>query len=486
MGTRGRVGFVVPTGIATDDTTKEYFGTLISSRQLASLYDFQNVASSNLFQGIGHDNIKFALLTLGKTPTSKPEFVFYARAVSDLRDQERRFSLDASDISLLNPNTRTSPTFRCRRDADINLAMYRHAGVLWLESEDVRGNTWGVRLRQGIFNMASDASLFRTRAQLLASGCRLEGNRFLEGKEVYLPLLEAKMVHHFDHRFGDYSDRPADKDGTDTRNLPIVPGERLADPTYRPIPRYWVKQKEVDLVIGDKWSRSWFLGWRDICRSIDQRTVIASLVPFAAIGDKFLLMMPSATPRQTVCLYGNLCSFAFDYAARQKVGGTSLKYFTMKQLPVLPPATYEMGAPWQRDQSLQQWVLPRVLELTYTAWDLRGFAVDVDYEGPPFRWTQDRRFLLRCELDSAFMHLYRLSRDDAEYVMETFPVVRKNDLKAHGEYRTKRVILEIYDEMAEAADTGKPYQTRLDPPPADPRVAHPASTRPSWAKEAKP
>lgn len=129
-------------------------------------------------------------------------------------------------------------------------------------------------------------------------------------------------------------------------------------------------------------------------------------------------------------------------------------------------------------------MLPRVLELTYTAWDLESFARDVGYDGPPFRWDPARRFLLRCELDAAFFHLYGLSRDDTKYVMDTFPIVRKNDERAHGDYRTKRVILEIYDAMAEAARTGKPYQTRLDPPPADPRIAHPASTRPTWATKA--
>jgi hypothetical protein len=54
--------------------------------------------------------------------------------------------------------------------------------------------------------------------------------------------------------------------------------------------------------------------------------------------------------------------------------------------------------------------------------------------------------------------------------------------KAHGEYRTKRVILEIYDAMSEAARTGTPYQSRLDPPPADPRVAH-KGTRPAAEKK---
>ncbi len=94
-----------------------------------------------------------------------------------------------------------------------------------------------------------------------------------------------------------------------------------------------------------------------------------------------------------------------------------------------------------------------------------------------------RRFLLRAELDAAFFHLYGLARSDTDYILDTFTIVRQSDEKAHGEYRTKRVILEIYDAMAEAARTGQPYVTRLDPPPADPRVAHPPDPARERTKE---
>jgi hypothetical protein len=57
--------------------------------------------------------------------------------------------------------------------------------------------------------------------------------------------------------------------------------------------------------------------------------------------------------------------------------------------------------------------------------------------------------------------------------METFPIVRRKDEAKFGEYRTKRVILEIYDQMKEAMNTGEPYQTILTPPPAAPSRAHP-------------
>jgi len=191
-------------------------------------------------------------------------------------------------------------------------------------------------------------------------------------------------------------------------------------------------------------------------------------------------------PRTRPCeLLAALSSFVFDYCARQKVGGIALKQFILRQLPIPLPSAFAVRTCWTGAEDLGEWTQRRVLELTYTAWDLEALAHDVGYDGPPFRWDPDRRFLLRCELDVALFLLYGLSRDDTAYVMDTFPVVRRSDQKAHGEYRTKRVILEIYDEMAEAARSGKPYQTRLDPPPADPKVAHPESTRPAWAKGGK-
>jgi len=151
-----------------------------------------------------------------------------------------------------------------------------------------------------------------------------------------------------------------------------------------------------------------------------------------------------------------------------------MSFFIVRQLPVLPPDTYSRPCQWGTTFSTCHWLLERFLELTYTAWDLESFAKDCGYDGPPFRWDEERRFLLRCELDAAYFHLYGIERDDVDYIMDTFPIVKRKDEAAHGEYRTKRVILEIYDAMAEATRTGVPYQTRLDPPPADPRVAHAA------------
>jgi hypothetical protein len=329
---------------------------------------------------------------------------------------------------------------------------------------------------QGLFNMASDSNLFRTRVDLERKGFCIEGSSFASPDQRFVPLLEAKMVHHFDHRFGTYEGQTAAQENQG--KLPELDDAAHFDPNRLTHPYYWVAEHQVAQRLADNWKHKWLLGWRDITGNEKQRTVIASLIPRTAVGHKFPLLFSEVAPALLACLYGSLCSFALDYAARQKIGGTSLTYFLVKQFPVLPPATYDRQCPWKTKggEYLREWMLQRVLELTFTSWDLKPFAQDVGFNGPPFRWQSERRFQLRCELDAAFFHLYGLSREDTGYIMDTFPIVRKNDEKAYGEYRTKRVILATYDAMAEAIRTGQPYETPLDPPPADPRCCHPPKT----------
>ena len=278
------------------------------------------------------------------------------------------------------------------------------------------------------------------------------------------------MVHHFDHRFGTYEGQTEAQ--ANQGKLPELDDDAHANPDCLTLPRYWVGRGQVDDVLADQTEES-FVGWRDICRATDTRTVIASVLPRAAVGHTTPVLFSKRVPREVACLYANLCSFVLDYTARQKIGGTHLTYSYLKQLPLLQPATFGSNAPWFSASSLSDWLSGRVVELTHTAWDTKGFARDTGYQPAPFRWDAGRRAHLRAELDAAFFHLYGLSLDDAEFILDTFLNVRKTDEREFGEYRTKRLILEIYGEMAEAIRTGRPYQTRLEPPPADPRVAHP-------------
>jgi hypothetical protein len=468
LAANGRAGFIVPTGIATDDTTKDYFGALAGGRELASFFSFEN--EEFVFPGV-HHAFKFALLTIDRSGTvQSADLAFFARQITALADSSRHFTLSPADFEALNPNTRTCPTFRSRRDADLNLAIYRRVGILWREGDKEKGNPWGLRFMQGLFNMASDSNLFRSREQLEADGFKLVGNQFKKKTETWLPLVEAKMVHQYDHRFGTYQGQTQAQENQG--KLPEFDDAAHADPNRLTYPYYWVSSKEVDERLAGVWTHDWLIGWRDICRSTDQRTVIAGVFPRAAIGHTSPLLFSSQEPRSAAVLYGNLVSLVFDYAARQKIGGTHLTYGYLKQLPALGPGHFAKPCPWSSSEQVVVWVLPRVVELTYTAWDLEGFGTDVGFAGPPFRWDPERRPVLRAELDAAFFLLYGLSRDDTDYVLETFPIVKKNDEKKFGEYRTKRLILERYDALAASIRTGD-YQTPLDPPPAHDSMRHP-------------
>ena len=452
---RGRAGFIVPSGVVTDNTTKDYFQALLNHGALASVHHFEN--ESLVFKGLDH-RYRFVLFTIGESDYA--ELVFYARRAVDLDDRWRQFSLAPSDFATLNPNTRTCPTFRSRRDADINLAMYRRAGVLWREG-DPDGNPWGLRFLT-MFHMANDSGLFRRGSDLAAAGWRPEADRYEKDGEVMVPLYEAKMIHQFDHRFGTYEGQSGAQ--ANQGKLPELDHVAHADPWRVTLPRYWVAGNEVAARLDDAWDRYWLLGWRDITFATNIRTVIACIIPRAAANHAFPLMMPSPDPQLGASLYANLSSIAFDYCARQKVGGVHLTFFTMRQLPLLGPKEYVVPARWIPSITISDWLLPRVLELTYTAWNLKPFAEDCGDDGPPFIWDPDRRFQLRCEIDAAFFHLYGISRDDAAYILDTFPVVKQSEEREHGEYRTKRVVLETYDALAAAAAHGVPYHSPLGPP----------------------
>ncbi|GIX15831.1 MAG: hypothetical protein KatS3mg119_0017 [Rhodothalassiaceae bacterium] len=316
--------------------------------------------------------------------------------------------------------------------------------VLIDEAKGGDGNPWGVSF-MAMFHMSNDSHLFRTWRQLEEAGARREGAGWVEPSgAVWVPLYEAKMIHQFDHRWASY-----EPEGESSRD---VGDDEKCDPAFLPLPRYWVPEREVEERLSAKgWTRGWLMGWRDITNATNERTVIAAAFPRVGVGDKFLLMMSSLNAELVAALLGCMNSLTFDFVARQKVGGTSLKYFTMKQLIALPPSIY-------RPADLA-FIVPRVLELTYTSYSMAPFARDLGFNGPPFPWDPDRRALLRAELDAYYAHLYGLTRDELRYILdpadvygadypsETFRVLKNNEIKAFGEYRTRRLVLAAYDEL---------------------------------------
>jgi hypothetical protein len=161
-------------------------------------------------------------------------------------------------------------------------------------------------------------------------------------------------------------------------------------------------------------------------------------------------------------LLANLDSIVLDWAARFSVGGINMNFFIVKQLPVLPPALFLEKSPL--DCTFAELLVPRVLELTYTAQDLEPFARDLGYDGPPYTWNEDRRLQLRCEIDAVMAHLYLLDRPDLEWILdaqppsESFRGLKNKELARWGEFRTMRLVLESYDLLA----AGNPLPTDVN------------------------
>ncbi|KUK70242.1 MAG: Putative adenine-specific methylase MJECS02, partial [Methanocalculus sp. 52_23] len=440
---RGRAGIIVPTGIATDATTAPFFGDLVESGTLVNLYDIEN--RQKIFPI--DSRFKFCLLTIAgsEAGTGAFDLAFFLHRIDDLHDDDRHFTLTPEEILLINPNTKNCPIFRSKRDAEITKAVYRRVPVLVNEEMGEAGNPWGVSF-QAMFHMSNDSHLFRTREEMEDAGFTLEGNRFVKGEEVWLPLYEGKMAWHFDHRFSDAN--PSDNESQRFQEI-------HNDTQESPLPRYWVAY--ADFIARTRYpEQNHLIGFRNISNTTNERTCVASILPNIPVGHSMpLIYIHNSSEFVDVLLYiSSFIAYPLDYIIRQKMGGTNFTYHIIKQLPVLPPSTYTA--------SLTDYIAPRVIELTYTAWDLEPFARDIlaevgvaqwnawfpqspvgeDGTPRPFVWDEERRFDLRCDLDALYFHLYEISR------METFPIVKRKDEAKYGRYRTKEVILRKYDDLA--------------------------------------
>jgi len=361
--------------------------------------------------------------------------------------------LAAVDFARVKPNTGTAPVCRTRRDAEITRSIYARHPVFVDRSgeEDVRA--WPVRY-YSMFHMTNDSHLFRTASQLDADGFYpVQGNRWKKGEELYLPLYEGKMVQAFDHRAASVEVNP------ENLNRPAQPRiatiDEHSNPEWVPDPQFWVSTESFDW----HWPLPWALGFKEITASTNHRTMIASLFPRAAFGNKTPIFLPvegdvdEETARYKNCaalLAANFNCMAFDFVARQKVHGQTLNLYIVEQLPVIAPADYDRPFGAATARAL---VREHVLRLPYTAHDMAPFARDLGCDGPPFIWNEEERRHLRARLDALYFHLYGLTRADAAYILDTFPIVRRRDEAAFGSYRTKEMVLAYYNALA-AGDVG--------------------------------
>lgn len=519
---KGRMGVIVPTGIATDDTTKDFFREIVETKTLVSLFDFEN--RKGLFSDV-HRMFRFCLLTIAGASHQNPfDFLFYATDVNHIADEWRHFSLTREELLTINPNTGNCPIFRSKRDSEITKKIYNRFPVLI--NEEKGENLWNIGYSR-MFDMANDSGLFSTRMELESEGFELTGNHFIKGEETFLPLYEAKMIWHYDHRYGTYEHFDFDNDGS--THLPSPTLNQYCDPNFEPLPRYWVAEEKMpmlarvpafvlrnfnrnsdndeqtsafledfndwrigsylllsdhqkalvywlkqhpgqksanfnpeifenkavsfplnayelsqlelnenakEIILNRRWK--WFIGFRDITNATNERTFIASLIPYSAVGHTMPIILHDITIPPTLIL-ANLNSIVFDYIVRQKTPSTHLTFFVLKQLPIISKSHYS--------EIIYEKVIEMSMKLSYTSNSLTPLkeVFSKFYENKP-TWNEEERFRLKCELDAIYAQLYKLTRDELDYILETFPITKRKEMEKYGRYRTKETILQLFDQ----------------------------------------
>ncbi|HRI06176.1 MAG TPA: N-6 DNA methylase [Nannocystaceae bacterium] len=464
-------GLIVPSGILADDTTKLFFKEIQQTRALTQAIDFEN--NETLFPGVGHGRMRFCLLTIRKgSATGAARLFFLARGVADLADQERWFTLGATDAATINPNSETCPVFLSRRDAELTRATYLRFPIF--RKEDGPGGAanspWGARLHP-LFHMTLDGDMLRPGQALVAEGWAKNGRDFVRESERMLPIIEGKMVTFYDHRAAHIRlnpDAPSRQQQTEDTT-----DQEKSSPDFFPDAYLWAPSDESLKRFKSAAGQSWAIAFKRVTSATNWRTLVACVVSdtLAISYTLYVLGIGEEHRAEQHCLLATLNSFAYDYFVRQKTMQPSLPIGPVYETVTPPPESFA-GKPAWAAEPFSRWIAARVGELVCVSTDLVEFARATLGREAVFRWSPERRELLQAELDAALFHHFGMSRQDVEHVLATFPKVRDYDQKQHGEFRTALTILTIFDEMAAAACSGTSYQTRLSPPPADPRVEY--------------
>lgn len=439
-----RAGAIVPTGVATDATTAPFFSNLVSTKRLAALIDFEN--RQLIFPEV-YFRVRFCILALSKN-VSTARFASLLTDVAMLADPRRNYQLEIDEVKKINPNTATAPMFRSRADAELTKTIYLRTPVLSESSDSPNADPWCIEFAR-LFDMSNDSAVFRTAVQLTSEGFTRDDRDWKHPNGTrYVPLMEAKMIHYYDHRFAGYEQRGADRG---FRVLPETTDSEHSDPAFEITPYYWVPEAELDTRLAGA-SRNWLFGFKDVTSIGNERTVICSPFPRSAVGHTLPIVRSTLAPEKLVALIACLSSLTLDFVARQKVAGLHLTYTYVRQFAVPPPEAFTADD--------IAFIVPRVVELSYTSHSMRPFAEELGFNGPPFAWDDDRRALLRAELDARIARLYGLMRDQLRYILdpedvmgkgypsETFRVLKNNDIKKYGEYRTARLVLDAWDRDA--------------------------------------
>lgn len=469
----GAAGMIIPSTVTVNAFDRPLWTHWVTANELSAVWDFVNLKP--LFQEV-HPQQKFALICLSGKKSSRFKVLCWLTDPSEIESQpDQIVELSRDDLHRYSGDELALPHFRGAKDLALLSMAIGSCGRL--------SNSVDWAPEYVLLGATNDKDFIKQRRRPICSS----NESRLEHATEWIPVYEGKMVGIYDHRLARVVWNPNNAKRK-AQEVELSPDEKQ-DPSLLATPLWEVPKTLVTSIDPDFGSRGWDIALCDVTGSLNERTALASIVPLCfATHNLPLVRVQTRNAADSTLFLAALASLPLDYFARLRVATNHLTEGIFFSLPV-------PRLPRIMDFSIQLFgtnhgILRRVLELTYTSWDLEKFAADCGWSGPPFRWNEERRFRLRCELDAAFFHLYLgkedkwpeqtealtrafpTARDAVSYIMDTFPTVRRRDEAAHGNYRTKDTILALYDQFAESQRTGQPFVSPLHPPPAALAAAH--------------
>ncbi|MFC7116725.1 hypothetical protein ACFQH2_19710 [Natronoarchaeum sp. GCM10025703] len=438
----GRSGVIVPTGIATESKTQEFFREIVEENNLVSLYGFVN--SNSIFEGVDSRQ-RFCLLSLSEEEVRESrsaEFAFYLTELEQLQNKSRIFELTPREIETINPNTKTCPIFTNRKDAELTLKIHNNSDILINESEEIH-SPWDVDISY-MYHMSSDSGLFNSKEDLENEGWDLQENLFEKNDEYMLPLYEAKLFHQYDHRFASFEG--LSKEDIQNGNPRRLNEEEKHQSGKNILPRYWVNEESYQDVNGDEWH----LALRRYARSDDRRTTIATILPKVAAGDSVNLIR-GINEESGVKLLAILNSFTLDYVMRQKHGGAAISQYLLKQLPIPEPSRFEEVQ--INGISASKRLKELVFKYMYPSRELEPFVrkVDEKYVEELQQSCEDRR-KVRAEIEAIICEIYNLNKSDVKEIFESFEQIKSNEIGKYDEFKTRKEVLTAFEAISSGSD----------------------------------
>lgn len=447
----GIVGLLIPSGIATETSSQEFFSQLIEGHAASCYLDFFNKrADGPLFFPDVYYRFKFSVLVFsgGEKTFGECRFATFVRDIAELNDPSKVFSMGVDHFRHVNPNSKTAPVYRAARDREIATEIYERFPVLVNRSSGTEVKAWPVKYVR-MYDMANSSDQFRITEELQEKeGAWPEhGGVWGSAQGSWVPLYEGKMVQAFDHRASGVTtvDANLHRGGQGA----AITDEQRHDPSHVIAPRYFVLDPgdlRVELAI------------KDVTSTTNTRSLISCIIPAFGAGHTLPILRveiedPKERAEAQAILAASLNSTMVDFIARTKILSNHASWYILEQLPVIPPDRFQSTR--FGDKTAAQIVCDAVLELTYTSHDIADFARDlghVDEAGtvlPPFKWDDDRRLMLRAKLDALFFQLYGITdRDDVRYIYSTFPIVERQEEEAFGAFRSRELCLAWLNALA--------------------------------------